>query len=141
MTISDSIDKFVNNFNIPMECVRHFSCNVEELKIKLVDNSERLICKNVEEITDQEFMDYFVYFNDLVKDKFKKYYSSEEFIFLYFSILQLDNLNSLTDEVLIVAFNSYYYLDDDHYIFENDYFYEIIHKELNKRKKGDFCAV
>ena len=135
MTISDSIDKFVNNFNIPMECVRNFSCNVEELKIKLVDNSERLICKNVEEITDQEFMDYFVYFNDLVKDKFKKYYSSEEFIFLYFSILQLDNLNSLTDEVLIVAFNSYYYLDNDHYIFENDYFYQL-HRKTTSFRSG-----
>ncbi len=141
MTIRDSIEKFVDDFNLPIECVKHFACNVEKLKITLVDGLELVICKKVEELTDQEVMDYFVYFNDLLKNKFTKYYNSKEFVSLYLSILKLENLDDFDLVSLIIAFNSFYYLDTDHYIFEDDYFYEMIHKELSKRKKGEFCAL
>lgn len=140
MSVNDDIEKFVKVFNLPIECVKDFSSKLNELKLTLIDCSEIVICKNVDISTCQQHNYYVVYFKDLLKNKFMNYYNSKEFIDLYSSILRLDDISNLKDDILIAAFNSFYYLDTDHYIFENDYFYERIHKELNK-KKGEFCEV
>lgn len=141
MMLSDDIIDFVNSFNIPSECIKRFYCDLDSLKIRLADDSDIIICKNNKELTFEEFNYYFTLFNDRLNNKLKNYYNSIKFINLYNLILNSNDLNSISDIDLILSFNSFYYLKDNNPIFKNDYFYEIIHSELNNRKKGEFCAV
>ena len=141
MMLSDDIIDFVNSFNIPSECIKRFYCDLDSLKIRLADDSDIIICKNNKELTFEEFNYYFTLFNDRLNNKLKNYYNSIKFINLYNLILNSNDLNSISDTDLILSFNSFYYLKDSNPIFKNDYFYEIIHSELNNRKKGEFCAV
>lgn len=78
MMLSDDIIDFVNSFNIPRECIKRFYCDLESLKIRLVDYSDIIICKNNEELTFEEFNYYFKLFNDTLNNKLKNYYNSIE---------------------------------------------------------------